>query len=91
MNFYYSGDEFRKAFVDIGTLRSILPKLVNVMALTATATRHNGLCHTAFVDTAFVIELFSLQTFVLYGTCVVPRLMHKLYVQIKQCNQNCHN
>ena len=32
------GDEFRKAFSQIGDLRSLLPSSVNVLALTATAT-----------------------------------------------------
>ena len=36
---YYRGDEFRKAFAKIGEVRSILPSNVNVMALTATATK----------------------------------------------------
>ena len=33
------GDNFRVAFAKLGTLRSILPNSVNVMALTATATQ----------------------------------------------------
>lgn len=32
------GDQFRKAFAQIGTLRSLIPISVKVMALTATAT-----------------------------------------------------
>ena len=35
---FVRGDTFRKAFFEIGTLRSLIPKSVNVMALTATAT-----------------------------------------------------
>jgi len=35
---YFRGHDFRKAFADIGELRSIIPSNVNVMALTATAT-----------------------------------------------------
>ena len=34
----HRGDTFRKTFFEIGTLRSLIPKSVNVMALTATAT-----------------------------------------------------
>ena len=34
----HRGDTFRKAFFEIGTLRSLIPNSVNVMALTATAT-----------------------------------------------------
>ena len=34
----HRSDAFRRAFAEIGTLRSILPKSVNVLALTATAT-----------------------------------------------------
>ena len=34
----YRGETFRRAFFEIGTLRSLIPKSVNVMALTATAT-----------------------------------------------------
>jgi len=33
------GDKFRTAFADIGNIRSLLPKNINVMVLTATATR----------------------------------------------------
>ena len=36
---YFRGDSFRLAFAEIGTLRSLLPKSVNVLALTATATK----------------------------------------------------
>ena len=32
------GDQFRRAFARIGDLRSLIPKSVNVLALTATAT-----------------------------------------------------
>jgi len=33
------GSQFRTAFAQIGTLRSLIPTSVNVMALTATATK----------------------------------------------------
>ena len=33
------GDDFRKAFSEIGSLRSIIPRSVNILALTATATK----------------------------------------------------
>jgi len=36
---YYRGDEFSKEFADLGEVQSIIPKTVNIMALTATATR----------------------------------------------------
>lgn len=35
----YRGDEFRTAFASIGELRSIIPSNVNIIAVTATATR----------------------------------------------------
>jgi len=35
----FRGDEFQTAFADIGNIRSLLPKKVNVMALTATSTK----------------------------------------------------
>ena len=35
----FRGDEFRTAFADIGNIRSLLPKKVNIMALTATSTK----------------------------------------------------
>ena len=41
---YYRGDAFRQAFAEIGTLRSILPKSVKVLALTATATKETVTC-----------------------------------------------
>ena len=34
----HRGETFRRAFFEIGTLRSLIPNSVNVMALTATAT-----------------------------------------------------
>ena len=37
---FYRGNNFRKAFFEIGTIRNLIPKSVNVMALTATATSH---------------------------------------------------
>ena len=37
--FYYRGDDFRKEYARLGDVRSILSATVNVMALTATATR----------------------------------------------------
>ena len=33
------GDEFRRAYSELGTLRSIIPREVNILALTATATQ----------------------------------------------------
>ena len=41
---FYRVDVFRKAFAEIGNLRSILPYNVNVMALTATATKQMVEC-----------------------------------------------
>ena len=38
------GDAFRQAFAEIGTIRSILPKSVRVLALTATATKETVTC-----------------------------------------------
>jgi len=43
-SFFDRGDAFRKSFAEIGTLRSILPKSVNVLALTATATKQTVDC-----------------------------------------------
>ena len=40
----YRGDAFRRAFSEIGTLRSILPKSVRVLALTAIATQETVDC-----------------------------------------------
>ena len=42
--FLYRGDSFRVAFAKLGTLRSILPSHVNVLALTATATHETFKC-----------------------------------------------
>ena len=39
MYVYFQGDEFRRAFADLGNVRSLLPTNINVMALTATATK----------------------------------------------------
>jgi len=35
----YRGDDFRKEFSHLGEMRSVLPTAVNILALTATATR----------------------------------------------------
>ena len=40
----YRGDEFRKTFAELGSIRSLLPSNVNVLALTATATRETLKC-----------------------------------------------
>lgn len=51
------GDEFRKAFSEIGNLRSVIPSGVNVMALTATATSetyHCALKHLGMKSTVLV-------------------------------------
>jgi len=39
LNYMYRGDQFRVAFASLGELRSIIPSNVNIVALTATATR----------------------------------------------------
>ena len=36
--FLYLGESFRKEFSDLGEIRSIVPRRVRLMALTATAT-----------------------------------------------------
>jgi len=43
-NYFCRGDSFRVAFAKLGTLRSILPSQVSVLALTATATRETYKC-----------------------------------------------
>jgi len=43
-NFINRGDEFRVEFSKLGTLRSLLPNHVNVLALTATATKETLRC-----------------------------------------------
>ena len=35
----FRGDEFRRVFADLGSIRSLLPSNINVMPLTATATK----------------------------------------------------
>ena len=51
---YFSrGQSFRKVFHEIGNLRSLLPKCVNVMALTATVTKETLRC---------VVERLSLES-----------------------------
>ena len=37
--FNHRGDTFRKAFSELGEVRSLIPKHVNMLALTATATK----------------------------------------------------
>ena len=39
LSYIYRGDTFRKAFGEHGTIRSLLPSSVKVLALTATATK----------------------------------------------------
>ena len=44
---YYRGDTFRKAFTELGEIRSLIPSQVRVMTLTATATKatRHAVCH----------------------------------------------
>ena len=39
VTFSFRGDEFRSAFADLGSIRSLLPTNIPIMALTATATK----------------------------------------------------
>ena len=57
-NCHNRGDAFRRAFSEIGTLRSILPKLVHILALTATATQQTVDC---------VIERLSMKDIAVIG------------------------
>ena len=38
----YRGDNFRKSFAEIGIVRSLIPTNVNILALTATATKETA-------------------------------------------------
>ena len=49
------GDNFRVAFAKLGTLRSILPNSVNVMALTVTATQEILKCVENHLDLKDVV------------------------------------
>ena len=48
LSFYYRGESFRKEFANLGEVRSLIPKEVRIMALTATATvkTHCTICKT---------------------------------------------
>lgn len=46
-SFLHRGDDFRTAFAKLGNLRSLLPDKVNVLALTATATKNTLECVTS--------------------------------------------
>ena len=53
------GDRFRQEFSHLGKTRSLLPKKVRIMALTATASISTSrkVCHIlGMVNTAFVIK-----------------------------------
>ena len=56
--YHNRGDAFRTAFSEIGTLRSILPKSVHILALTATATQQTVDC---------VIERLSMKDITVIG------------------------
>ena len=54
---YFRGDSFRRAFVVIGEDRSIIPSHVNIMALTATATKETlevVKCHLCLVNPVII-------------------------------------
>ena len=56
----YRGETFRVAFSQLGTLRSVLPQKVNVMALTATATTKTRkiICRTLGMDNpVYVVDI----------------------------------
>ena len=52
------GKEFRQTFHEIGSIRSLIPKSVKIMALTATATQDTLDC---------VVEHLSLENHVIIG------------------------
>lgn len=54
----YRGNDFRRAFAEIGSIRSLIPKSVNVIALTATATKETLDC---------VIQHLSMENPVIIG------------------------
>ena len=51
------GDSFRKEFYNIGEVRSLLPKGVHIMALTATATKTTSeeICKILGMNDAIII------------------------------------
>ena len=52
------GETFRRALFEIGTLRSLISKSVNVMALTVTATNHtvSAVTYHLAMDDPMIIE-----------------------------------
>lgn len=53
MYYFSRGDEFRKTFAELGSIRSLLPSKVSILTLTATATQQTMKCvisHTAMQD-----------------------------------------
>ena len=57
LKYHYRGDTFRQAFSEIGDIRSLIPDHVQMMALTATATKNTriNICHQLGKIHPFVI------------------------------------
>ena len=84
---YHRGDDFRKEFSNIGELRSVIPKRVKMMALTATATKtlRDAVVKTLGMDDPVVVSespdkpniVFSVREFQSMETTFEP-LIEKL-------------
>ena len=63
------GDKFRTAFSKIGELRSIIPKGVNVLALTATATMatYNTVCQRLCMPDPCLVAMSPCRDNILYN------------------------
>lgn len=87
---YHRGDNFRKEVSHIGELRSVLPKHVRMMALTATATKtlHDAVVKTLGMDNLVVVSespdkpniVFSVLEFQSMETTFEP-LIEKLRIE----------
>ena len=73
------GDQFRKAFARIGDLRSLIPKNVNVLALTATATTET---------LSVVIERLSMHNVTIVA--VPPSRDNVMYKIMPKVSSNIH-
>ena len=82
----YRGDSFRKEFAKIGEVRSILPLKVNVMALTATATKSTRqvVCKKLGMRNPVVINQSPNKTNITYSVVKKEDTLEKLMMPLAE-------
>ncbi len=82
--FVHRGDSFRKAFAELGKVRSLLPDNVRVMALTATATKQTckSVCRTLGMVTPAVVLEVPNRPNIKYVECANPGTLEEAFAPL---------